>query len=103
MTTAIDLSGIQHRPCPKRGVLVFWNLPPELARREDSTQWADFENRPWSRHAYRDRPATDTEKLLLAHLGYTLPNDLTTRVQWLSDGVRRRWWEQIPQTMEGLD
>ena len=40
MTTGIDwdtvdFSGIEHRPCPKRGVLTFWNLPYVAQLAED--------------------------------------------------------------------
>ncbi|MBB2990253.1 hypothetical protein FHR72_001721 [Mycolicibacterium iranicum] len=49
-----------------------------------------------------ERPATPVERALLLHLGYEVPATLHTRVQWLSDGVRRRTWPQIPATTEGL-
>jgi hypothetical protein len=99
----VDLSGIEHRPCTKRGVLTFWHLPDAFQRAEDSTLENDKAQRHWRASAHRDRPASDAERLLLAHLGYVLPAELTTRVQWLSNGVRRRTWPQLPATLEGLD
>lgn len=41
------------------------------------------------------RPATDTERTLLAHLGYTLPDELFTAVTFLTTGVRNRRWPQL--------
>jgi hypothetical protein len=100
---AIDLTGIgAHRPCPARGVLVFDSLPPDVQDAEDSRQEADYRNRHWGSRVSTERPASATERALLAHLGYELPTTLHTRVQWLSDGVRRRTWPQIPGTTEGL-
>lgn len=86
-----------------RGVLVFDWLSAELQRAEDSTLDNDKAQRHWRASVYRDRPATETEQLLLTAVGYTVPAELTTRVQWLSNGVRRRTWPQIPATMEGLE
>lgn len=104
MTDNVDLSGIgAHRPCPKRGVLVFDGpLPPDVQNAEDSRADADFRGRHWRSSVTTERPATATERALLAHLGYELPEVLHTRVQWLTDGVRRRTWPQIPATLEGL-
>jgi hypothetical protein len=99
----IDLSGVEHRPCPKRGVLVFWDLPSQVQRLEDGTLENDSAQRHWLGSRVRIRSATDTERLLLTHLAYTLPTNLQTHVHWLSDGVRRRVWPQILETMEGLD
>jgi hypothetical protein len=42
-----------------------------------------------------ERPATDTERALLSHLGYTLPDDLVTHVSWPSQSCRRRVWPQL--------
>ncbi|MEZ0339788.1 hypothetical protein ACAG25_07365 [Mycobacterium sp. pV006] len=103
MTDNVDLSGIgAHRPCPARGVLVFDSLPPAVQNAEDSRQEADFRSRHFRSNVVTERPATPTERALLAHLGYTVPATLHTRVQWLTDGVRRRTWPQIPATLEGL-
>jgi len=102
---AIDLAGIgEHQPCPKRGILVWSSLPPAVQNAEDSRQDADYRNRHWRASVVTERPATPVERALLLQLGLgPLPADLHTRVQWLSDGVRRRTWPQIPETMEGLD
>lgn len=103
MADNVDLSGIgAHRPCPARGVLVFDSLPPDVQNAEDSRADADYRGRHWRSNVTTERPATATERALLAHLGYTVPADLHTRVQWLTDGVRRRTWPQIPATTEGL-
>lgn len=105
MTDAdINLSGIgAHRPCPARGVLVFDSLPPDVQNAEDSRQDADYRNRHWRSNVTTDRPATAVERALLLHIGLgPLPADLRTRVQWLSDGVRRRTFPQIHSTTEGL-
>ena len=83
------------RPNDPRGWLRFQSLPADLQRHEDSRQEAD-------QRLYRDgersrfqRPATDTERTLLEHLGYRCPPDLHTTVIWLSPGVRRREWPQL--------
>lgn len=103
MTDNVDLTGIgAHRPCPARGVLVFDHLPLDVQNAEDSRQEADHRNRHWRSNVATERPATATERALLEHLGYELPADLHTTVRWLTDGVRRRTWTQIPATMEGL-
>ena len=92
----IDMSGAVHRPCPKRGVLNFWYLPPAIENAELSTQWSDYEQRHWRSVIYRDRPATPVERYLLQFIGFgPLPAGLQTRVAWVSPGVRRREWPGI--------
>ena len=92
----VDLTGIgEHKPDHWRGVLVFSHLPDLVQRAEDATAYADHEKRHWRTSVTRTRPATPTERALLAHLGYTLPAELETRVQWLTNGVRRRTWPQL--------
>jgi hypothetical protein len=100
-----DTIGTQYPQPDPRGWLVFDSLPADLQRAEDSTQNADYfradgrgiklaydrDARIW----YFDRPATDTERTLLAHLGYTLPEQLTTRVDYASETLRRRTWPQL--------
>lgn len=94
--TADPLAGIgAHHPHDPRGPLVFDSLPPEIQRAEQQTQFADYERRHWRASLPEERPATSAERLLLEHLGYTVPNDLTTCVRWLSNGVRRRTWPQL--------
>lgn len=77
-----------------RGWLAFAApLPDELQRAEDATADADCR-----RHTTSQRPATATERLLLAELGYLPPDfdgELFTRVRLLSEGVRRRTWPQL--------
>ncbi|MGK2880436.1 MAG: hypothetical protein ACSLE6_06445 [Mycobacterium sp.] len=87
-----------------RGWLAFEYLPPDLHNAEDSTLAADADR--WSTTVGRgnftwpgrkfDRPATDTERILLQHIGFTdLPGDLSTRVEFVASGVRRRTWPQL--------
>lgn len=87
-----------------RGWLTFEYLPPDLQNAEDSTQASDWDR--WhgaSRGNFRyrgdrkvlDRMATATERALLEHLDYELPAELTTRVEWVNDIVRRRTWPQL--------
>lgn len=78
----------------RRGWLVFASLPTELQAAEDSTQAADharLERTEGTTEVFH-RPATKAERILLQHLGYALPADLRTRVQWISNGVRNRSW-----------
>jgi hypothetical protein len=103
--TAIPGVGAQYPQPEPRGWLVFHGLPDDLQRAEDSTQHADFvrfhggsvklawniEARIW----YYERPATDAERTLLQHLGYTLPDALITRVDYATETVRRRTWPQL--------
>lgn len=94
-----------------RGWLALTGLPDDLRDAEDATQAADAE-----RHAnayslgivfefipsaeqglvrcFR-RPATDTEKRLLADLGHHVPDDLETLVHHLTRGTRHRFWPQL--------
>jgi hypothetical protein len=84
------------RPNDRRGWLIFDSLPADLQAAEDATLGADHERLLDSMSADPfSRAATDTERQLLAHLGYTVPADLATRVHWLSPGVRNRRWPQL--------
>jgi hypothetical protein len=76
-----------------RGILVFEYLPADMQRLEDSRADAD-------RRAFKprgsERPATLTERILLAHLNYSpLPAELTTVVRFKTTGVRNRRWPQL--------
>ncbi|KUI13388.1 hypothetical protein AU192_24720 [Mycobacterium lehmannii] len=103
--TAPDEIG-EHRPDKYRGWLVFAHLPKELQDAEDATQEADYRRSrligsvaapmmrgPWA------RPATDAERTLLAHLGFTLPERLVTWVSYPTATVRKRRWPQL-ETVE---
>jgi hypothetical protein len=92
-----DTIGNQLPQPDPRGWLVFdAPLSDELQRAEDATQHHDFCNggdAAWHTGRdpvtgcwidYFDRPATDTERTLLAHLGYGVPDTLTTRVSFPS-------------------
>jgi hypothetical protein len=76
-----DTIGAQ-RPNDRRGWLMFDALPDDLQNAEDTTQAADRQRvrdhdlASWNFH----RPATDTERILLQHLGYELPETLSTYV-----------------------
>lgn len=89
-----------HRSDDRRGLLVFSDLPDELQAAEDSTQAADYDH-VQDENASGDtaftRPATTTEVLLLEHLGYVVPDDLTTHVRWLTPGLRRREWPTLDE------
>ncbi|QFS93541.1 hypothetical protein FIV07_22510 [Mycobacterium sp. THAF192] len=113
MTDTIGAQRIDDR----RGWLVFEQLPDDLQRAEDATQAADFGRRdaaitdplrelgvrrvyefdPF--HGYKVwviyRPATATERTLLEHLGYELPDELETRVQHITETLRRRTWPAL--------
>jgi len=80
-------------------------LPNDLQNAEDSTQAADWDRWHGSSlgsftyrdgHKFFERPATPVERALLGeHLGHELPVELTTRVEWVNDIVRRRTWPQL--------
>lgn len=103
--SAGDGIGAQYPQPDPRGWLVFESLPADLQRAEDSTLFADYgradgcgvqllfdrDARCW----YFERPATDAERTLLAHLGYQLPDELTTRVSYATETLRRRTWPQL--------
>ncbi|MGB3521942.1 MAG: hypothetical protein WBA50_10740 [Mycobacterium sp.] len=92
-----------------RGWLVFDHLPSDLQNREDATLCADHQRwqdslrgADWLGGAAAIprpswmRPATPTERLLLAHLGYDdLPDDLTTWVRYRTNSVRMRRWPAL--------
>ncbi|MBZ4620990.1 hypothetical protein [Mycobacterium avium] len=98
--------GAQYPQPDPRGWLVFESLPADLQLAEDSTQHADYARqnfgdgicRQFDRDArvwFWERPATDAERTLLEHLGYTLPDQLTTRVRYVSETLRRRTWPAL--------
>ncbi|MBO0680338.1 hypothetical protein JRC04_22970 [Mycolicibacterium sp. S2-37] len=88
-------------PNDKRGLLTFEWLPADLQNAEDATQAADHER--FGQRAERDaigrgafrRPATPAERALLQHLGYSLPTQLWTLVNYPSAGIRYRRWSQL--------
>jgi hypothetical protein len=91
MTT--DLSGVEQLPQPDpRGWLALRNLPAKIQNLEDSTAMND---RDRMRPRGFERPATETERILLQHLGFTVPADLVTVVTWPSRSVRRRRWPAL--------
>ena len=81
----------------RRGWLLFESLPTDLQNAEDSTLGADRQRvREDGYGSWRfTRVATDTERVLLEHLGYVLPDYLTTHVNWLAPGLRNRTWPQL--------
>ncbi|QRY53387.1 hypothetical protein [Mycolicibacterium septicum] len=89
-----DIGAQLPQPDP-RGWLVFDHLPKDLQDAEDARQDADATRARRDHWGVWSRPATVTEQLLLEHLGYELPANLATRVQYLTDGVRRRTWPAL--------
>ena len=96
--TAVEGVGPQHDRASAgtdpRGILVFYWLPDDLQRAEDSTQAADRERTmgfPF------EREATPTERILLQHLGYQLPEQLVTAVSYPSSWVRCRRWPALEE------
>lgn len=92
------------RDIEARGILAITGLPDEVQRAEDATADADstrwhtgvgimFIHVPGQGRVF-DRPATETERLLLTGLGYTLPEELTTRIHF-RNVLRHRSWPQI--------
>ena len=74
-----------HLPGHPAGPVTFRHtLTCPLLDAEDSRRLAD---RDW----LGDRPATDVERLLLAHLGHRIPDNLTTHVSLVAGIVRRTW------------
>jgi hypothetical protein len=103
--TTPDLSAVEQLPMPDvRGWLALRNLPNSVQLAEDATADADRDRcmRPRGRGRHRvgtfDRPATDTERLLLEWLGHTLPTELTTTVRFVTTAVRNRRWIQLEES-----
>ena len=111
-----------------RGWLALTSLPDDLQNAEDSTLaadrsrwddgWSTGRGMVWKRIKtvvpgirregvepepqwvrVFDRPATETERMLLEHLGYELPDDLVTRVTFFA-AVRNRRWPQLVEEQE---
>lgn len=66
--------------------------PTLFQRAEDSTADAD---RAVMKPRGFEREATSTERALLSHLGFTVPEQLTTVVKFKSPSVRNRRWPQL--------
>jgi hypothetical protein len=82
-----------------RGWLVFDGVPDDLRRAEDATLGGDPERIAGELFGVSfARPATNAERQLLGHLGYTVPDILLTRVTWLSNGLRNRRWPRLEGT-----
>ncbi len=84
--------GGEHMPGHPGGLL-YWRheMTCPLLAKEDSRALADStlaHARGWP----FDRPVTDTERVLLSALGYELPDDAVTTVDYLTTAVRRRRW-----------
>jgi hypothetical protein len=98
-----DLTGVEHLGFDDvRGICTFRYLPDELQRQWDQTQAADHERRHWRPSVPRIRPATSAERVLLAHLGFTLPNELDVRVIYTSGGIRRLEFPALDKQLEAL-
>ena len=103
--TSPDLSAVEQLPQPDpRGILALRYLPDDIQKLEDATADAD-KSRSITRYGRRLRPraferdATPTEKLLLEHLGYTLPAELQTTVSFVTTSVRNRRWVALEGTL----
>lgn len=95
---SVTLVGVgPQKPNDARGWLTFDHLPAEIKRAEDATQAYDHDQMSgdWMGRAKRSRPATETERALLEHLGYTLPEKLTTEVEWITPSIRHRSWPEL--------
>ena len=98
--TDIDMSGAIHRPCPKRGVLNFWHLPAVIENAELSHNGTTTSSVTGAR-SWSGKTATPVERYLLEYIGHgPLPTTLTTRVTWLTNGVRRREWPQLGESKQ---
>ena len=99
MTTTIPGVGPQHARAAAgtdpRGWLVFAYLPPDVQVLEDQRLAADRD--AMSPRGF-EREATPTERALLAHLGYELPDELVTVVRYRTRGVRHRSWPALETT-----
>lgn len=96
MTAPADLSSVEQLPMPDpRGWLALRFLPESVQNAEDATHHNDFVHR--RRWRERIRPATDTERLLLAHLGYVVPDELDTVVTFKSPGIWCRRWPVLEE------
>lgn len=94
--TMPDMSNAQQMPQPDpRGWLCINGLPPEYQRAEDGTAMADRDRARNRNPRGHEREATGTERILLAWLGFELPEQLTTKITWPSVSVRRRTWPQL--------
>jgi hypothetical protein len=80
-----------------RGWLVFRGLPDDLRRAEDATAEVDMTYQRQTGRTRWSRLATDAERTLLALLGYQLPVNLHTTVEYTTASLRRRTWP----TLEG--
>lgn len=87
-----DAIGKQLPQPDHRGWLTFEHLPDHLLRAQDSTRWNDYENPKLV------RPVTDTELVLLQHLGY----DTSGVTQTVCRHRHRSWpcLESTPRTPE---
>jgi hypothetical protein len=85
-----------------RGWLTFSHLPDELQRQMDATQNADHERRHWRPSVSHIRAATTAERLLLTHLGFTVPTDLDVRVRYPSGGIRRLEFPALIKQQEAM-
>lgn len=80
-----------HLPTHPAGPLTFRHtMACPYLRPEDSRRLTDHFDRV-------DRPATPTERELLAHLGHRVPERLTTRVDVVAGIVRRTWPQLSPE------
>lgn len=92
---------IEQYPQPDvRGILVFRNLPDNLRRAEDATLETDSRYMRQTGRTRWSRPATPTERVLLEHLGYQLPERLITHIHYKTASIRNRRWPALESQKE---
>ena len=91
----------QRRQFSEFGLPTVWGTtdPKELTARKDRARKI-LTAASISTYRSTVRPATDTERTLLTHLGYEVPDELFTAITYLSTGVRNRRWPQLEITQE---
>jgi hypothetical protein len=87
--------GAQFPQPDPRGWLIFETLPADLQTAEDARAVADYDRAHEGYSGRFTRSATATERALLAHLGHTVPDELTTYVEYPTEGIRRRYWPAL--------
>lgn len=94
----MSLNDIEQYPQPDvRGWLVFRNLPDNLRRAEDATLECDSRYARETGCTRWSRSATETERVLLQHLGYELPANLATHITYTTASIRNRRWPSLEE------
>lgn len=91
MNTCPECAGPQMVDHPCGVLMIRHSNNCSLRASEDARQVADLDVGKGS----FTRPATTTERVLLASFGYVVPAELSTRVLFLTPGARRREWPTL--------